>query len=148
MVTIDCGGIIKVVDDTAELEVEVVEVFSPKPPVTPPGVVGIVTDATGGTAAELARAVVLAAVVVAFEVVFSTDGHRAATIPPFITIPNSVFDFTLTFEQESDTLFATEFSAETQAAEHPLLKSVTSQVGIWLSYVTWQVKGIDDEVML
>jgi hypothetical protein len=63
-------------------------------------------------------------------VVFANVGHNAATIPPFLTIPNNVFELTFTCEQELDTLLAIAFSPATQAVEHPLLKSETVQDGI------------------
>jgi hypothetical protein len=63
-------------------------------------------------------------------VVFANVGHKAATIPPSLTIPNNVFDLTFTCEQELDTLLAIVFSPATQAVEHPSLKSETVQVGI------------------
>jgi hypothetical protein len=66
-------------------------------------------------------------------VVFAVAGHNACIIPPFITIPNNVFELTDTSEQESLTSLATEVSADRHADEHPFSKSLTLQVGIWLS---------------
>ena len=78
-------------------------------PNTTPGLaVGIVTE----TAAEPVSAMaedVLAAVVVAFA---ATVGHNACIIPPFITIPNNVFELTETSEQALLTSLATEVSAD------------------------------------
>jgi hypothetical protein len=104
-----------------ELEVSV------EAPVTPGLAVGNVTEFAG-------RAVVPARVAEVFTtvdvVVLANVGHRASTIPPFITIPSNVLELTLTSEQALVTSSATEFSAATHAAEQPLLKSDAVHVGI------------------
>jgi hypothetical protein len=99
---------------------------------TPGLVVGIVTE----FAAEADSAMAdddFATVVVVFAAV---DGHNACTIPPFITIPNNVFELTDTVEQAPLTLLATDSSADSHADEQPLWKSAILQVGIWLSYAS------------
>jgi hypothetical protein len=126
--------------------VEAEVVLKPRPPVTPGPSVGNVTDTASGCWAGVEVWNVTETVGCAE--VFANVGHKAATIPPFLTIPKSVFELTLTPEQEFDTLLAMEFSPATQAAEHPLLKSETVQDAIWLSYVNWQSKGMRTEVML
>jgi len=118
-----------------EVEVEVVEVLKPNPPVTPGPSVGIVTERAAGAAGVELAIVTEIVDFGACVVVFSNVGHKASTIPPSLTIPNNVFELTSTFEQALDTLLATEFSPDTQVTEHPLLKSETVQDGIWLSYV-------------
>lgn len=60
---------------------------------TPGLVVGIVTESTAEEADSATAVVVFAAVV----------GHSACTIPPFITIANSVFELTDTSSQASAT---------------------------------------------
>jgi hypothetical protein len=109
-----------------ELLVVELEVFV-EAPVTPGLAVGNVTEFTG-------RAVVPARVAEVFitvdVVVLANVGHKACTIPPFITIPNNVLELTLTSEQALVTSSATEFSAATHAAEQPLLKSDAVHVGI------------------
>lgn len=122
LLTCDCAiGTELFVVKLVELEVIV------EAPVTPGLAVGIVTEF-----AE--RAVVPARVAEVFTtvdvVVLANVGHRASTIPPFITIPNNVFELTLTSEQALVTSSATEFSAATHAAEQPLLKSDAVHVGI------------------
>jgi hypothetical protein len=122
----DCGAGIGV-DVVVEL------VLKPKPPVTPALSVGIVTETAAGWAVGTELWTVTE--IVACVEVFANVGHRAATIPPFMTIPNNVFELTFTSSQDLDTLLAIAFSPCTQTAEHPLLKSETVQDGIWLSYV-------------
>ena len=97
--------------------------MTPEPPV------GIVTDTAAGCAAGVEGGTVTD-VTVACADVFANVGHSAATIPPFLTIPNKVFELTLTLSQDWDTAFATVFSPATHTAEHPLLKSETVQDGI------------------
>jgi hypothetical protein len=96
-------------------------------PITPGLAVGSVTEFAG-------RAVVLATVAEVFTtvdvVVLANEGHKACTIPPFFTIPSNVLELTVTSEQALVTSSATEFSAATHAAEHPLLKSDAVHVGI------------------
>lgn len=88
---------------TCVTEAAVVDFFelTPSPPVTPGLAVGSVTEA----AAELTATgvVVFATVVVAF----ATEGHSAAIIPPFMTIPNKAFGLTKTFEHPFCTLCCT-----------------------------------------
>lgn len=141
VVTCDCGRggvLVLVVFKVVEVVKVVEEDLNPSPPVTPAPPVGSVTETSaGGATAELA--IVTEIVVLPFPaadvVVFANDGHKAATIPPFLTIPSNVFELTCTFEQELDTLLAIEFSADTHCEVQPLLKSDVVQVGIWLSYV-------------
>jgi hypothetical protein len=61
--------------------------------------------------------------------------HNASRIPPFLTIPSKVSEFTMTFEHASLTLFAVLVSASAQSAEQPASwKSATVQDGIVLAY--------------
>jgi hypothetical protein len=128
VVIADCAS-----DFEVEIEVEVVEVLRPIPPVTPGPSVGIVTETAGAAGVELGVVTVFVDLTVGVDVVANV-GHKAFTIPPSCTIANNVFELTCTFEQALDTLLATEFNADTQDAEHPLLKSETVQLGISLSY--------------
>lgn len=121
MLIIDCG---------AGTEVVVADVvFNPNPPVFPPLFVGMVTETAGLTAIGVVDDFNIV------EVVVLVVGHKAATIPPFLTMPNSVLEFTVIDAHESTTFCATVFNAAMQPAEHPLLKSDFVHVGIWLSYV-------------
>jgi hypothetical protein len=122
--------VVVIVDCAIGLEVEVVEVFKPRPPVTPGPSVGIVTETAAGAAGVELAIVTEIVDFGACVVVFSNVGHKASTIPPSLTIPNNVFELTCTSEQALDTLLAIEFSPDTQDAEHPLLKSETVQEGI------------------
>jgi hypothetical protein len=92
---------------------------------TPGLVVGIVTEVAGAVVASLAGKVF--ACVVACTLF---AGHNADTIPPSRIIPNSVTELTETSEQALLTSWATEVNADSQATEHPLLKSDSIQVGI------------------
>ncbi|KAE8441801.1 hypothetical protein EG329_004314 [Mollisiaceae sp. DMI_Dod_QoI] len=121
--TMDCGVGIEDADF-----VDVV-VLKPNPPVFPWLSVGIVTETAGVLLIATGAVVDLNSV----EVVCASAGHKAATIPPFITMPNSVLGLTDTDAQASETSSATEPNPAMQAAEHPLLKSDFLHDGIWPS---------------
>lgn len=108
---------------------------------TPGLVVGIVTETCGG---------VFAAEVVGFAVVdveVETAGHSATTIPPLLTIPSSVCEFTVTCEHASCTSACIDNRFATHESEHPLLKSFFLQSDICVSYVKRHDKGIRVEVI-
>lgn len=120
----DCGN-------GTGVDVVVELVLKPRPPVTPALSVGIVTETAAGWAVGTELWTVTE--IVACVEVSAKVGHRAATIPPFMTIPNNVLELTSTSSQDLDTLLAIAFNPSTQTSEHPLLKSETVQDGIWLS---------------
>lgn len=116
LLSMDCGTGIEV--DLTGVDVVVLK---PNPPVFPTLLVGIVTTVTAGGAEVAATGVVddFRTVVV----VVAKVGHKAATIPPFFTMPNKVLEFTDTSAHESLTAAAIEFNPDMQAAEQPPLKS-------------------------
>jgi hypothetical protein len=69
-----------------------------------------------------------------FSVVGATfaDGHIAARIPPFMTMPSNDLGSASTVEHTRSTLCATASSALAHPAEQPFLKSDVVHVGIWL----------------
>ncbi|KAM0149758.1 hypothetical protein ACHAPF_008809 [Botrytis cinerea] len=65
-------------------------------------------------------------------------GHKAAMIPPPLTIPNNVLEPTLSFEQALLTHVAFAVKADWQSREHPSLKSDNLQTEIEVLYSTKQ----------
>jgi hypothetical protein len=112
---------------------------------TPGLVVGRVTESVGWCV--LVRWIAEEDALEMVDVVFAAVMHKASNIPPFLTIPSNVFELTVTSEHASLTLSATEVSAPSHSDEHPFWKSETAQDGIWLSYVSWQLKGIKIDVI-
>lgn len=101
VVTADCED--SVVFDALEVVVAVVDTWTP-------GLdVGIVTEFAAEDAVSAMAEDDLATVVV---IVAAVAGHNAFIIPPFKTIPNSVFELTDTSAQESLTALATDVSAD------------------------------------
>jgi len=113
--------------------------------VTPGLVVGIVTLATVVVAPALDvfdSVLVDVGVAVVLEVFIL--GHKAAIIPPFLTIPSNEFEATLSSEQALLTHVAFEVKADWQSREQPLLKSESVQVAIEVSYSTKQPNDTAD----
>jgi hypothetical protein len=122
-----------------------VEVLNPRPPVTPTLSVGRVTERSFG-AVEICTAEVVFALVVVVD--FANVGHKAPWIPPLCMIPNNELLVTCVPSQALMTSFAIELRPATQAGVHPVWKSVTTQLGICPSYVSWQTIGIEANEML
>jgi len=134
-VEVETREAVRVVDATVA-----VEDLIPPPPVTPGLAVGSVTETAGAGSGIAEGAAVVCVVCVPV-------GHNASMIPPFITIPNNVFELTVMLEHASLTSLATDFKPFLHDFEHPFLKSSTMHDAICSSYANWHDIGINNEVI-
>jgi hypothetical protein len=150
------SAVVKVLLDFVEVETReavrvvdanvAVEDLTPPPPVTPGLAVGSVTETAGaGSGVFTGSGVAEGAAVVC--VVCVPVGHNASMMPPFITIPNNVFELTIMLEHPSLTSLATDFKPFLHDFEHPFVKSSTVHDGICSSYANWHDIGINNEVI-
>jgi hypothetical protein len=150
------SAVVKVLLDFVEVETReavrvvdanvAVEDLTPPPPVTPGLAVGSVTETAGAGYGVFTGSVVAEGAAVVC-VVCVPVGHNASMMPPFITIPNNVFELTIMLEHPSLTSLATDFKPFLHDFEHPFVKSSTVHAGICSSYANWHDLGINNEVI-